>query len=54
MIVSRRLALLLLVVLAVPAIALAADTDPKRKINAAADLRAFGKRLAERMKVAGF
>jgi len=33
--VRRPLALLLLVVLAVPAIALAADTDPKRKINAA-------------------
>ena len=32
---SRRLALLLLVALAVPAIALAADTDPKRKINGA-------------------
>ena len=31
---SRRLALVLLVVLAVPALALAADTDPKRKINA--------------------
>jgi hypothetical protein len=31
--VSRRLVLLLIVVLAVPALALAADTDPKRKIN---------------------
>ena len=30
---SRRLALLLLIVLAVPAIALAADTDPKKQIN---------------------
>jgi len=38
--VSRRLALLLLVVLAVPAIALAADTDPKRKLNAADERKA--------------
>jgi hypothetical protein len=38
--VSRRLALVLLVVLAVPAIALAADTDPKRKINAADERKA--------------
>lgn len=38
--VSRRLALLLLVVLAVPAIALAADTDPKRKINGADERKA--------------
>jgi len=38
--VSRRLALLLLAVLAVPAIALAADTDPKRKINAADERKA--------------
>ncbi len=37
---SRRLALLLLVVLAVPAIALAADTDPHRKINAADERKA--------------
>ena len=32
---SRRLALVLLVVLAVPALALAADTDPKKRINPA-------------------
>ena len=38
--VSRRLALLLLVVLAVPAIALAADTDPQRKINGADERKA--------------
>jgi hypothetical protein len=38
--VSRRLALLLLVTLAVPAIALAADTDPKRKINPADERKA--------------
>ena len=38
--VSRRFALLLLVVLAVPAIALAADTDPKRKINGADERKA--------------
>ena len=37
---SRRLALLLLVVLAVPAIALAADTDPQRKINAGDERKA--------------
>ena len=37
---SRRLALVLLVVLAVPALALAADTDPKRKINAADERKA--------------
>ena len=37
---SRRLALLLLVVLAVPALALAADTDPQRKINAADERKA--------------
>ena len=36
----RPLALLLLVVLAVPAIALAADTDPKRKINPADERKA--------------
>jgi hypothetical protein len=38
--VSRRLALLLLLVLAVPTIALAADTDPKRQINAADERKA--------------
>jgi hypothetical protein len=38
--VSRRLALLLIVVLAVPALALAADTDPKRKINPADERKA--------------
>jgi hypothetical protein len=38
--VRRPLALLLLVVLIVPAIALAADTDPKRKINAADERKA--------------
>ena len=32
---SRRLALVLVVVLAVPALALAADTDPKKRINPA-------------------
>lgn len=37
---SRRLALVLLVVLAVPALALAADTDPKRKINPADERKA--------------
>lgn len=37
---SRRLALLLLFVLAVPALALAADTDPKRKINPADERKA--------------
>ena len=37
---SRRLALLLLVALAVPALALAADTDPKRQINAADERKA--------------
>ncbi len=37
---SRRLALVLLAVLAVPALALAADTDPKRKINAADERKA--------------
>ena len=37
---SRRLALLLLAVLAVPALAMAADTDPKRKINAADERKA--------------
>ena len=37
---SRRLALLLLVALAVPALALAADTDPKRRINAADERKA--------------
>lgn len=39
-VVSRRLALLLLVALAVPALALAADTDPKRKINPADERKA--------------
>jgi hypothetical protein len=38
--VSRRIVLLLIVVLAVPALALAADTDPKRKINAADERKA--------------
>jgi hypothetical protein len=38
--VSRRLALVLLAVLAVPALALAADTDPKRKINPADERKA--------------
>jgi hypothetical protein len=38
--VSRRLALVLLVVLAVPALALAADKDPTRKINAADERKA--------------
>jgi hypothetical protein len=38
--VSRRLALLLIVILAVPALALAADTDPKRKINPADERKA--------------
>jgi hypothetical protein len=33
--VSRRVVLLLLIVLAVPALALAADTDPKKQINPA-------------------
>ena len=37
---SRRLVVLLLVALAVPAIALAADTDPKRKINPADERKA--------------
>ena len=37
---SRRLALVLLAVLALPALALAADTDPKRKINAADEHKA--------------
>ena len=37
---SRRLALVLLAVLALPALALAADTDPKRKINAADERKA--------------
>ena len=37
---SRRLVLLLIVVLAVPALALAADTDPKRKINPADERKA--------------
>jgi hypothetical protein len=36
----RRLAVLLLAVLAVPALALAADSDPKRKINPADERRA--------------
>jgi hypothetical protein len=36
----RRLALLLLALLAVPALALAADTDPKRKITAADERKA--------------
>jgi hypothetical protein len=36
----RRLAVLLLVLLVVPALALAADTDPKRKINPADERRA--------------
>ena len=36
----RRLAILLLVLLVVPAIALAADTDPKRKINPADERKA--------------
>ena len=36
----RRLAALLVVVLAVPALAAAADTDPKRKINAADERKA--------------
>jgi hypothetical protein len=39
-VVSRRLALVLLVILAVPALALAAETDPKRKINAADERKA--------------
>ena len=38
--VSRRLALILLVVLAVPAIALAANTDPKREDHSADEARA--------------
>jgi hypothetical protein len=38
--VSRRLALLLLVALVVPALAVAADTDPTRKINAADERKA--------------
>jgi len=38
--VSRRLALVLLVVFAVPALALAADTDPQRKINPADERKA--------------
>ena len=38
--VSRRLALILLVVLAVPALALAANTDPKREIISADEGRA--------------
>jgi len=38
--VSRRLALVLLIVLAVPALALAADTDPKRKISPADERKA--------------
>ena len=37
---SRRLALVLLVVFAVPALALAADTDPQRKINPADERKA--------------
>ena len=37
---SRRLALVLLIVLAVPALALAADTDPKRKISPADERKA--------------
>ena len=37
---SRRLALLLLVVLVIPAVGLAADTDPKRKINAGDERKA--------------
>ena len=37
---SRRLAVLLLLALVVPALALAADTDPKRKINAADERKA--------------
>ena len=52
--VSRRLALVLVVVLAVPALALAADTDPKKRINPADQRKAASIVLKRADFVAGW